>query len=113
MGGVQKRLDLGNIRLGDQIDLQNELFSGISRDELQSSTGNLDIQGGIHWNSEFTERVKLYAGYAMFHILEPTQSFGGANLSLPRRNVSQQAVSLACLIVLVCCLHLFICLREM
>lgn len=86
-GLLQKKLDLANIRLADQIFLQNESITNISRDNLQGSDGGFDMNAGFDWSSKFSEKVSMNAGYAAFHLLQPEISFVTNNQKLPMRHV--------------------------
>ena len=87
-GLLQKKLDLANIRLADQIFLQNENITATSRDNLQGSDGGFDMNAGFHWSSKFSEKVSLNAGYAAMHFLQPEISFALSNDKLPLRHVA-------------------------
>src|SRR5687767_14261098 len=86
-GFLQKKLDLANIRLYDQIDLQNEIVNG-SNDILNGSDGAFDMQGGFDWSSVFGKRVTVHAGYAAFHLLQPKLSFSNDEQKLPLRHLA-------------------------
>ncbi|MDZ4843958.1 MAG: PorP/SprF family type IX secretion system membrane protein [Chitinophagales bacterium] len=86
-GLLQKKLDLANIRLADQIFLQNENITNTSSDNLQGSDGGFDMNAGFDWSSKFSEKVSMNAGYAAMHLLQPEISFALSNDKLPMRHV--------------------------
>ncbi len=87
-GYSQRKLDLANIRLGDQIFLQDESFTGISSDNLKGSDGGFDMNIGFDWSSKFSEKVYVRAGYAAFHVTQPKISFYVDEQKQPLRHVA-------------------------
>ncbi len=87
-GFLQKRLDLANIRLADQIFLQDEMLNGISADQLPGNVSGFDLQAGFDWSSKFSEKVSMNAGYAAFHVLQPDFSFSQETNKLPIRHTA-------------------------
>ncbi|HXH20207.1 MAG TPA: PorP/SprF family type IX secretion system membrane protein [Chitinophagales bacterium] len=84
-GYSQKKLDLADIKLGDQIFLQDEII-GVSSDNLKGSDGGFDLNAGFDWSSKFSENVFLHAGYAVFHVTQPGISFHADAQRLPMRH---------------------------
>ena len=89
VGVLHKRLDLANIRLGDQIDLQNEAILNSSADfyNLKGSDGGFDLNIGFGWSSKFSERASMHLGYAAFHVNKPSISFYIDEQKLPVRHL--------------------------
>ena len=89
LGFSQRKLDLANIKLGDQIELQNESVTLGSADynNLKGSASGFDMNFGVHWSSKFSERVSLNAGYAAFHVTQPGISLYIDEANLPVRHV--------------------------
>lgn len=89
-GGIlQKKLDLANIKLADQIFLQDESITNGSRDQLKASDGGFDLNAGFDWSSRFSDHVSINAGYAAMHLLQPSISFALTETKLPIRHVAQ------------------------
>jgi len=88
LGFLQKKLDLGNITLRDQIDLQNDATLGSADfNSLKGSDGGFEFNLGFDWSSEFSEHVIIHAGYAAFHITSPDISlYGISDENLPVRH---------------------------
>lgn len=87
-GLLQRRLDLANIRLGDQIDPQHESFvnSATELNNLKGKDSGFDMHFGFDWSSKFSERASMHAGYAAFHITQPSVSFHAGEETLPVRH---------------------------
>jgi len=78
-GMVQKRLDPAKFIFEDMIDENGVIPGAVTSDILSdNSFTNLDVNAGFHWTSNFSDGFTMYAGAAMFHIGEPTESFKGS-----------------------------------
>lgn len=99
-GYTQKRLDFANLKFASQYEDVGGWQHNPNLPSLENipdnNVDNFDFQAGILWNSTFGDRFSVYAGFSMFHILEPEQNFtDGSTLALPRRNVAHGGIDLA------------------
>ena len=75
-GLVQKRLDATKFVFEDMID-QNGVIPGATTADVLADDNfiYLDLNAGVHWNSNFSDNFHMYAGAAVFHITEPVETF--------------------------------------
>ncbi|TVR79206.1 MAG: type IX secretion system membrane protein PorP/SprF [Chitinophagaceae bacterium] len=91
-GYAQKRLDFANLKFASQFEniggWQHNPGLPSLENIPETNVGNFDMQAGLLWTSRIGSNVLAYAGFSMFHVLEPEQNFtDGSTLKLPRRNV--------------------------
>ncbi len=85
-GMVQKSLDPGRFIFEDMIDENGIIPGAVTADILsRNSFINFDVNAGLHWLSNFTDGFTMYAGAALFHIGEPTESFLGSGDNIINR----------------------------
>ncbi|TVR82619.1 MAG: type IX secretion system membrane protein PorP/SprF [Chitinophagaceae bacterium] len=79
-GAAQRSINFDNLRWGNQFD--GEGFNpGLSSGETNISDNYMfyDLSGGIFWYYVQERRTNYYAGFSMYHINQPVQSFYDAS----------------------------------
>jgi len=86
-GYHQKSIDLAKMEFGNQYngeEFNTNLNSGENIDN--TSVGFADFRAGLFWNARFSEQINAYAGFSVFHILEPSGAFlENTEFTLPRK----------------------------
>lgn len=97
--------NIGQRRLSDEKLKWGSQWTGDHYDKNRSpnenfnTTGDLffDLSGGLAYQYSFTKRTRLMASAAIFHLLEPDQTFYGLSqnkIKLPQRNVLNGSINL-------------------
>ncbi len=75
-GYIQKRFDMAKAVFFDQFDdITYTGANGTAESLQQQSFNNFDYNFGIYWRSYFNWRFNLQAGFALYHVHEPKESF--------------------------------------
>lgn len=86
-GYHQKSVDMAKMEFGNQYngeEFNTNLNSGENIDN--TSVGFADFRTGLFWNGRLSERINTYAGFSLFHILEPSGAFlENTEFTLPRK----------------------------
>jgi len=83
LGFLQKKIDLANLQLGDQVDFPN---GSTDFNNLKGSDGAFDMNVGFDWSSNFSDRAYMRMGYAVFHVTQPGISFYTEEEEIPVRH---------------------------
>ena len=97
--------NIGQRRLSDEKLKWGSQWTGDHYDKNRSpnenfnTTGDMffDLSGGLAYQYSFTKRTRFMASAAIFHLLEPDQTFYGLSqnkIKLPQRNVLNGSINL-------------------
>ena len=92
----QRSIDFSKLTFGDQIDARRGVYKPVSDEKLPSrSVENTDFIPDFSFGAlAFTKQ--WYAGLAIHHIIEPSQSFfGNPNSTLPRKYTLNLGMTIA------------------
>lgn len=89
LGYVQRRLDQNSLIFpsqhnGTDFDVQQ----GSGENFANNQTGYFDMQVGILYNTIVAKRLGIFAGFTLFHLTQPKESFLGEDTRLAMRNVA-------------------------
>lgn len=88
LGYGNKELSLSNIRFASQFDAQQNFDATRSGENLKNtSKGAFDVNVGLLYSANFSEKFSLYAGGSIFHVTTPEQNFTNSNEETPERYV--------------------------
>ena len=77
-GVVQRKIDIGKLNFGNQFTDDGYLIAGEPNGEMingRSSFTNFDMHTGVSWAFIPHEKLKIYSGIGVFHLLRPQNSF--------------------------------------
>ncbi|HXH18144.1 MAG TPA: PorP/SprF family type IX secretion system membrane protein [Chitinophagales bacterium] len=90
-GYNQKRLDMGTLLFYNQFDQTTNTFNPnlpYNENIPDDKKGFFDLNAGIVGTSKITEKVNAYAGFSVFHLTQPEESFlASGDENLPVRYV--------------------------
>jgi type IX secretion system PorP/SprF family membrane protein len=76
---VSKRINDANLLFSTQIGPSGPIVGAPHGENLQNGFNYYDLNAGIHWSSVFSENFSFNIGGAYYHILQPNESFLGAD----------------------------------
>ena len=83
---VNKRLDITNLKFEDQLTSLG--FTGVTSEVFSANQINLsylDVNAGVLFNGTSNGLNNYYAGFSLYHINRPKESFQGGQFFLPSR----------------------------
>lgn len=88
-GFVSRGADPDEVIFGTQIN-GGVIDAGINNGENFANTNInfADFNVGLFYNGQLSEKLVLYAGWSMFHLFQPEESFLNGNFRLPSRQVA-------------------------
>lgn len=89
LGYVSKQLKANEFTFGDQIT--NGQVNGNPTSEVfgDKTQGNFDLNTGLFYNAQLSQKVMIYAGFSYYHLTTPKEEFlqEASNNDLPDRQV--------------------------
>lgn len=88
LGYVQRTLDANGLIFPSQHDgtgFNTNLSNG---ENIGGNTGYLDMQAGILYSSVIKKRLGMFAGFTVYHLTQPKESFLNADVRLKNRYVA-------------------------
>lgn len=83
---IQRRLDINNIRFASQQGDGIFFDPGISSGEnIDGTTNNVDLNAGFMWSSKLSKNAFIYAGIALYNMVQPFNTFTDDTDDLMRR----------------------------
>jgi len=98
LGFFQRQANLTAFKFNSQWDNTIGLVEGLPSGELNNTTATswvFDMNMGFMWYSRFNEKTALYAGTAVYHLTQPTETFYGKEQKFARRFVEHLGVRFA------------------
>lgn len=94
-GYVQRRLDANSLSFPEQYQngsFNDQIDNGES--DLNDNAGYFDVNIGLLWSSKFGQRLGVFAGGTLFHLIPPTESFLGEKNKLDQRYVGHAGLNI-------------------
>lgn len=89
LGYVQRRLDYNSLTFPSQHDGDAFNTTTASGENFgNNNTGYFDMQAGLLYSTQIKERLGLFAGFTLYHLTQPTESFLGNDAKLAMRNLA-------------------------
>lgn len=89
LGYVQNSLDAANLNLPNQFDPAQQDFDQaiMSGENFDDNQGYIDFNTGLMWSFIASQKITVYQGGAIYHVIPPKESFLGDDNKLNSRFV--------------------------